>query len=235
MQDDPPAAAGCSLCGRACDPRDLVQAPNLRPALAELIRHEHPDWNDSCRICADCRQRYRQMHLTRLLADDDGELGELEAEVAMALSRGTLLTPLTAPEDEDERLTLGERMADRVADWGGSWGFILSFVVVLVLWMAANVSGLLLRAFDPYPFILLNLVLSCLAALQAPVIMMSQRRQEAKDRHRAENDYQINLKTELELRQLHEKIDHHLTHQWRRLLEIQRIQVDLMHEMRRGR
>jgi uncharacterized membrane protein len=91
-----------------------------------------------------------------------------------------------------------------------------------------------MRPFDPYPFILLNLVLSCVAALQAPVIMMSQRRQEAKDRRRAENDYQINLKTELELRQLHEKIDHHLMHQWHRLLEIQRIQVDLLHEMKQG-
>ena len=192
------------------------------------------DWDEGGRICTDCLQKYRQLYLTQLLADETGELGELEAEVAQVLSRGTLLTPSTAPVEQDRALRFGERMADRVADWGGSWSFILIFVAVLALWMAGNVSGLLFGSFDPYPFILLNLVLSCIAALQAPIIMMSQRRQEAQDRRRAENDYQINLKAELELRQLHEKIDHQLTHQWRRLLEIQRIQVDLLHEMRRA-
>jgi len=224
----------CQVCGKPKDASDLAEAADLRPALSRLVREDVRDWDEGGRICTDCLQKYRQLYLTQLLADETGELGELEAEVAQVLSRGTLLTPSTAPVEQDRALRFGERMADRVADWGGSWSFILIFVAVLALWMAGNVSGLLFGSFDPYPFILLNLVLSCIAALQAPISMMRKRRQEAQDRRRAENDYQINLKAELELRQLHEKIDHQLTHQWRRLLEIQRIQVDLLHEMRRA-
>lgn len=121
-------------------------------------------------------------------------------------------------------------MADRVATFGGSWTFILSFCAVLVLWMVLNVTGILFKPFDVYPFILLNLALSSLAALQAPIIMMSQRRQEEKDRLRGENDYQVNLKAELEIRQLHEKIDHQLAHQWERLAEMQQIQIEILEE-----
>lgn len=235
MPDSPTGPLVCAVCGKPKDPRDLTCGADVRPTLAALIREDLPEWDEGDQICAECLQKYRQLYLTQLLADETGEMGELEAEVAQVLSRGALLTPLTAPDDKTELLSFGERMADRVADWGGSWRFILGFVVVLALWMAGNVLGLMVRPFDPYPFILLNLVLSCVAALQAPIIMMSQRRQEAKDRRRAESDYQINLKTELELRQLHEKVDHQLTHQWRRMLEIQRIQVDMLQEMRRAR
>jgi len=101
---------------------------------------------------------------------------------------------------------------------------------VLVAWVAINIVGLMSRPFDPYPFILLNLVLSCLAALQAPIIMMSQGRKEAKDRRRAESDYQVNLKAELEIRQLHEKVDHQLARQWDRLAEMQQIQIEILEE-----
>jgi len=125
-------------------------------------------------------------------------------------------------------------MADHVAAFGGSWTFILSFCGLLVIWMLLNVTGVLFKIFDPYPFILLNLVLSCLAALQAPIIMMSQRRQESKDRLRGENDYRVNLKAELEIRQLHEKIDHHLAHQWERLAEMQQIQIEMLEEKSGG-
>ncbi|HJW77907.1 MAG TPA: DUF1003 domain-containing protein, partial [Beijerinckiaceae bacterium] len=136
----------------------------------------------------------------------------------------------------DERRTFGQRVSDRIASFGGSWTFILSFFAFLVVWMAINVAIGLSRAFDPYPFILLNLVLSCLAAIQAPIIIMSQKRQEARDRLRAENDYRVNLKAELEIRHLHEKIDHLLTKQWERLAEIQQIQLELLQELSaRGR
>ncbi|MGH8459496.1 MAG: DUF1003 domain-containing protein, partial [Nevskiales bacterium] len=110
-------------------------------------------------------------------------------------------------EEEEERLTFGQRVADRVATFGGSWTFILLFGGFLLTWMGVNAILLAQRAFDPYPFILLNLALSALAALQAPVIMMSQNRQSIKDRLRADLDYQINLKAELEVAQLHGKID----------------------------
>ncbi|MFN7103705.1 MAG: DUF1003 domain-containing protein, partial [Pseudorhizobium sp.] len=120
------------------------------------------------------------------------------------------------------------RAADAVASFGGSWGFIGTFGAVLILWMLVNASGMLTTAFDPYPFILLNLVLSCIAALQAPIIMMSQKRQDYKDRQRAESDYMVNLRAELEIRQLHEKIDHQMARQWNRLAELQQIQIELL-------
>ena len=110
------------------------------------------------------------------------------------------------PEGEKEKYTLGQRAADSIAKFAGSWAFIFSFSGVLILWMVVN-SLLAARAFDPYPFILLNLVLSCVAAIQAPLIMMSQNRQEEKDRRRAENDYKVNLKTEIMIEDLYDKVN----------------------------
>lgn len=121
-------------------------------------------------------------------------------------------------------------MADKVASFGGSWTFILSFGVVLVCWIAMNVI-MATKAFDPYPFILLNLVLSCIAALQAPVIMMSQNRKEEKDRKRAENDYIINLKAEIEIRNLHQKLNLLMEEQFDSLLEIQRYQTEMLEDI----
>ncbi|MGZ8541716.1 MAG: DUF1003 domain-containing protein [Chitinophagaceae bacterium] len=119
-------------------------------------------------------------------------------------------------------------LADKVASFGGSWKFIIIFFSFLVAWMLINIWWFHNRGFDPFPFILLNLLLSCIAAIQAPVIMMSQNRQEAKDRNRAEHDYKVNLKAEVEIRMLHEKIDHMLLHQNKRFFEIQKVQIELM-------
>jgi len=138
-------------------------------------------------------------------------------------------------EEFEEHRTLGERLSDGLASFGGSWSFLIAFAAVLLVWMGVNLVQGMERAFDPYPFILLNLVLSCLAAIQAPIIMMSQKRQEAKDRLRSLNDYQVNLKAELEIRHLHEKIDYLISRQWQRLAEIQRMQLEMMHEGRTGR
>lgn len=110
-----------------------------------------------------------------------------------------------SPKNEKEKYTLGQRAADKIAKFAGSWAFIFSFTGVLILWMAVN-AVLATKAFDPYPFILLNLVLSCVAAIQAPLIMMSQNRQEEKDRHRAENDYKVNLKTEIMIEDIFDKV-----------------------------
>jgi uncharacterized membrane protein len=126
-------------------------------------------------------------------------------------------------------------LSDQIASFGGSWRFIILFGVILVLWIILNAALLLNRGFDPYPFILLNLILSCLAAMQAPIIMMSQNRAELRDRLRSENDYKINLKAELEIRHLHEKIDHLLRRQYNRLFEIQQIQIELLEEIGRKR
>lgn len=169
-----------------------------------------------------------------LLATEEQQLAHLRAIVERSIREQELIVNnlLHPPR---ETLTRGQRLSDRIARFGGSWGFIGSFMLVLVIWIVYNVNVAANRAFDPYPFILMNLVLSCIAAIQAPVIMMSQNRQEAKDRLRARNDYQVNLKAELEIRQLHEKIDHLLSHQWERMIEIQEVQLDLLNELRRPR
>ena len=135
-----------------------------------------------------------------------------------------------ANEVIEEEATLGERVADAVARFGGSWSFIIMFGVVLVVYTVINIA-LSNRAWDPYPFILLNLFLSMLASIQAPVIMMSQNRQEAKDRMRGENDYKVNLKAELEIQAINEKIDKLLNDQWKHLLEIQQMQMEMIEEL----
>lgn len=117
-----------------------------------------------------------------------------------------IMTSVTENADRDEKMTLGQRAADAVARFAGSWAFIFSFIAVMVVWMILNIV-MAERAFDAYPFILLNLVLSCIAAVQAPLIMMSQNRQEEKDRRRAENDYKVNLKTEIMIEDLYDKVN----------------------------
>ncbi|MDI9311063.1 MAG: DUF1003 domain-containing protein [Limnohabitans sp.] len=125
-------------------------------------------------------------------------------------------------EDSVDNRTFGQRIADKVAAFGGSWTFIISFFVFLLLWIFTNVYFLTNKGFDPYPFILLNLILSCIAALQAPIIMMSQNRQEEKDRERAKKDFQINLNAEKEIRILQDKLDHILKHQHEEMMQMQK-------------
>ena len=168
----------------------------------------------------------------RLLREEHGEFTELDRKVAESIANQETIAENVEQEFEQQR-TLGERLSDGLASFGGSWAFLISFGVVLACWIALNIAIGTQKAFDPYPFILLNLLLSCLAAIQAPIIMMSQRRQEAKDRLRSFNDYKVNLKAELEIRHLHEKLDHLITRQWQRLAEIQRIQLEIMQETRR--
>ncbi len=130
---------------------------------------------------------------------------------------------------EEEIMSKGEKLSDKVASFGGSWKFIILFAIILTLWIIYNVSTK--AAFDPYPFILMNLILSCIAALQAPIIMMSQNRKEEKDRKRAENDYMINLKAEIEIRNLHQKINLLMEEQINKLVETQSIEIKLLNEL----
>lgn len=130
----------------------------------------------------------------------------------------------------EEQLTFGQRLADKIASFGGSWTFILSFLIILVLWVVLNVVILAPHraAFDPYPFILLNLFLSMLASIQAPIILMSQGRQAIRDRLEAEHDYEVNLKAELEIMGLHEKVDELRETKWTELIEMQQEQIRLL-------
>jgi uncharacterized membrane protein len=202
--------------------------------VADAIRLEHPEWSSESLICEEDLARYRGRYVRSLLESERGELTALEQEVVHSLREHEILSENVDLEFERE-WSLGERLADRIASFGGSWVFLICFGAFLALWIGVNSAVIWLRPVDPYPFILLNLVLSCLAAIQAPVIMMSQNRQEAKDRLRSQHDYQVNLKAELEIRHLHEKIDHLLSHQWERLVEIQQIQLELLAELNRRR
>ncbi len=201
--------------------------------VVEIIRKTHPDWSSDGFICISDLNRFREEYVNYVLTKGKGEVSVLEEQVIKSLKEHELLSSNINVEF-DRKLTYGERLADRVAEHAGSWRFISIFMGMLLLWVGINAVVLVHRPFDPYPFILLNLILSCIAALQAPIIMMSQNRQEDKDRLRSEHDYRVNLKAELEIRQLHEKIDHLLFTQWQRLLELQEIQMELIEELGHG-
>ncbi len=220
----------CQICGNN-RPSELRRGILAGPAVAELIQKATGSWSDEGWICTDDLHRYRHEYVTSLLEAERGELSALDKEVLESLKQQEILS--RNPEDGLQAgLTAGQRLADRVAAFGGSWRFLILFAVVMFLWIAVNSFALIVRPFDPYPYIFLNLILSCLAAIQAPVIMMSQIRQEARDRLHAMHDYQVNLKAELEIRHLHQKIDHLLTHQWERLVELQKVQMELINETR---
>ena len=224
----------CQICGRDESKVEIVSAMIIRPALSEIIKESFSDWNPKGFICREDLRKYRNAYLLKLMEDEKGELTKLEKDVIDKLTDYETISINLYKEFEGE-LTFGQRVSDKIATFGGSWRFIFIFALVLFVWIGINSYFLLSRPFDPYPFILLNLILSCIAAIQAPVIMMSQNRQEARDRKRAEADYKINLKSELELRQLHQKVDHLLTQQWERMVEIQELQLELLDELRKGK
>jgi uncharacterized membrane protein len=220
----------CPICGKTFPKRELVGGFAVRDHLVDLITADHPNWSPNDVICRTDLARYRSQYVRSLLESEKGEITSLEEQVLTSLQQHEVLSTNVEAQFEG-KWTLGERIADRVASFGGSWTFLICFGVFITLWILINSLVLLWRPVDPYPFILLNLVLSCLAAVQAPVIMMSQNRQEAKDRLRSQHDYQVNLKAELEIRHLHEKIDHLLSRQWERLVEIQQIQLEVLSEL----
>ena len=220
----------CAITGQEVPDNAAVPMRVLRPLLHGYIRHRYPELPEDAWISRTALDELRSGYIETALESEIGEITELEREVIDSLRGRELLTERPQSEDEeDEASTFGERLSDKIADFGGSWAFILIFTGFLVLWISANALQLFGgKAVDPYPFILLNLLLSCVAALQAPIIMMSQNRQETHDRKRAVQDYQINLKAELEIRHLHEKIDHLLLTHSERLMEIQQYQTELL-------
>ena len=227
-------AKTCAVCGKSFSLRDLVPGIAVRDVIANEILREHSDWSLDKFICRADLNRFRSTYVHNLLESEKGDLTTLEQEVVQSLRDHETLSKNVDTEFEED-WTVGERLADRIATFGGSWTFLICFAVFLALWIGFNSVVLYSRPPDPYPYILLNLILSCLAAIQAPVIMMSQNRQEAKDRLRSQHDYQVNLKAELEIRHLHEKVDHLLSHQWERLAQIQEIQLELLSELSRKR
>ena len=220
----------CQITNKEYPISELVHSRSVRVDLLDNIKIKYPDWNGQGYISISIVNEARNEYIKKLLEDEKGELNNLDKEVLKSLQSEDILSKKLSVDLTDQ-YTFGERIADKVAAFGGSWKFIILFLSIIIVWIAGNVAMLMAKPFDPYPFILLNLVLSCIAALQAPVIMMSQNRQEDKDRLRAQNDYKVNIKAEIEIRQLHEKIDHLLMQQHQRLFEVQEMQMDILEEI----
>lgn len=220
----------CAVCGKSFPARNVVSGEIVRKEIAAEILKSYPAWSSEKFICGADLKEFRENYVHSLLESEKGELSSLEQDVMRSLREHELLSSNVDAEFE-QKWSFGERMADKIAKFGGSWAFLICFGVFLFIWIGMNSFVLLWRPLDPYPFIFLNLLLSCLAAIQAPIIMMSQNRQEAKDRIRSQHDYQVNLKAELEIRHLHEKIDHLLSHQWERLVKIQELQLELLSDL----
>lgn len=218
-----------SISGKEFDKKEIISATTLRKSLFDFIKNENNSFTLESNLSINELNYYRQKFISQQLIKDVGELNELKTEVINAIKKSDLISNHQFKENTND--SLGNKIADKIALFGGSWTFIISFIMFLLIWIGCNIYFLKNKGFDPYPFILLNLILSCIAALQAPVIMMSQNRQEAKDRERAKNDYMVNLKAELEIRLLHEKLDHLIMHQQQDLLEIQEIQTEMIKQI----
>lgn len=223
------STAVCAITKKAYPREQLVSLGEIRPKIARLIQHAHPGLKPEDLISLTEMNRYRLDYVQQVLEAELGQISVLENELLDSL-REHEISAVNVNKAFERKLTWGEHLADRIAAFGGSWTFICLFGFFLIGWIGLN-TALLTKPLDPYPFILLNLLLSCVAAVQAPIILMSQNRLEAKDRLRAEEEYKVNMKAELEVRLLHEKIDHLLKDQAQRLFELQHIQLEFMKEL----
>jgi len=218
------------ISGQIINKGEEVRGFEIRTVIFDLIKQDYPGLKPEHFISISELNKYRRLYLTFLIEQEKGELALIDQDVMVAIKNNSILTE-NIEDNIDNNLTFGQKVADSVASFGGSWFFIISFFCFITLWILINIRLLFIKPYDPYPFILLNLILSCIAAIQAPIIMMSQNRQEQKDRIRAEHDYKINLKAELEIKILSEKIDHLLIHQNKKLLEIQEVQTDYLDDL----
>jgi len=221
----------CEICKKTFSEDQLIANGGIPRQIKALISDECPEWNDGSQICKDDFNIFRMKHIKKMVESERESIEGLEKSVIESIEKNEMVTYST--NTQSEPLKMGDRIADAVASFGGSWKFIIIFFSIMSLWIIGNSIILLTKPFDPFPFILLNLVLSCLAAVQAPIIMMSQNRQETKDRIRSENDYKINLKSEIEIRTLHEKVDHLLLDQWSKMMDIQEIQMEILEVIRK--
>lgn len=220
----------CQICQKEHALSDLFYAELVRPSISDFIKLSNPNWSAKGYICLSDLRKYRADYVKHIILQDRGELTELDQMVCDSLKEHELITK-NINKAFEKQLSFGARMADKVAHFGGSWTFIIIFFSFLILWMGVNSIFIIRNPLDPFPYIFLNLMLSCLAAIQAPVIMMSQNRQAEKDRMRSDDDYLTNLKSELEIRQLHSKLDQFMKKQWDRILELQGIQIELAEDL----
>ena len=220
----------CCITGVLVEETEGLSWAQLRPSIQEFLKTGEGDWDENSFVSFAALQELMRNYISKKAEEEDRLHRRMERKIEREFTEEKALEEIISGTEERPP-TYGERWADRIAEFGGSWKFILIFLSVMIVWMIVNVVFLQDRAFDPYPFILLNLALSCLAALQAPIIMMSQNRQEDKDRAHAEYDFRVNVKAETEIRSLHEKLDHLLQYQHRNIDELFHLQLDMMQMM----
>lgn len=225
----PVAPLRCSVCHNERPPDLLVPASTVREPLLGLITKETGTWDPAGTICNPCLHTWRTRLVLKQLEEERGSLSEIEQEIARKASAHVAIASNIDAEFA-KNATFGARAADTVARVGGSWTFLFVMSGLLACWITWNtLKGS--SAPDPYPFILLNLGLSCLAAFQAPIIMMAQNRQSKRDRAEADQDYRVNLKAEIEIGNLHEKVDHLLHVQWEHLVALQELQIEMLQDL----
>ncbi len=196
----------CQISGKILDKSQLVPSLAVSDSLVSFIKARGYKWDKNGYISISELNHFLKLKLKQMLEDNKGKVDTDTIDVLESFTDHDIITE-DVDRDYEEGLTFAQKLSDKLAAFGGSWSFILLFFLCILIWILTNLF-ILHSSFDPYPFILLNLLLSCIAAIQAPIIMMSQNRQEDRDRLRAKNDYKVNLKAELEIRQLHEKMDH---------------------------
>ena len=221
----------CSICRQRFYSTDLFPNAFIRDGLFKEITGECQDFKRDGYICYRDYSKYNAKYYERILRKEKGRLSNLEKEVIESLKGHEFISENINLQFE-KKLTFGERLSDKLALFGGSWLFVVSFFILICFWMVLNLY-IISNAFDPYPFILLNLILSCLAAVQAPVILMSQNRQAAKDRLQSEQDYLVNLNAELQIRQLNSKFDVFMRHHLEIMNDIISSQEDLQEQLER--
>jgi len=220
----------CSIRGEKFTDREGLTWKQLRPSLQEFLKTVKSGWTDESFISYNALNDLLRAYVADMTSNEVKEHQILANRVEQRFAKDANLQPIN-PDLNGPTPTFGERLSDKIAEFGGSWPFIIIFFSILIVWMGINIYVFSNKGFDPYPFILLNLVLSCLAAVQAPIIMMSQNRQGEKDRERSEYDFKVNLKAETEVRMLHEKLDHLLLHQHKNMVEMFQLQIDMMQQL----
>lgn len=219
----------CTVCKKKFTIEDMTPLATVRDSLIKVLKQNTPSVDvEEGYICLSDLNKIRKEYFKQLIKEEKGDLTEVENAVVDALQEHDVVSK-HIDELEPEGGTFGEKLSDTIARFGGSWTFIIIFIISISFWVIWN-SATQIR-FDPYPYILLNLFLSLIASLQAPIIMMSQNRLQQHDRISQEQDYKVNLKSEVEIRVLNEKIDKLISHQWQRLLEIQEMQMDFMEQL----
>lgn len=222
----------CQICNKTKALKEVLPADMVRLSMVSIIKETNINWDEKGFICKDDLDEFRAKFVERIFDSENGELSDVERKVVENIKDQEIITKNLYDQYTTE-LSIWDKASDKIASFGGSWRFIGFFFLFMAIWMGLNVVlSIYGKSWDNYPFILLNLILSCIASIQAPIIMMSQNRLEKRDRLRAESEYQINLKAEIGIRNLHEKMDHMLFKQWEKTSEIQKVMIELMREIK---